>query len=317
MATVTSSAYDSSINHAVEDVEILILAPPGYGKRSFLLRNRHREPFCDFHLAQNTVGYRPSNYYGIISDLPSLVHKSSLSFVFLPSKDVFIPTCRHHGVRRVEEYYNQFLHVSRVSTYVITSGDTIFFYQRFIEKAIDHYFCGQPYVPLPTPVSTYAPKPTCSTYSSMVPCSSEDSISSSEHSVSHGSATSVEESTSTSATSGPDARHGPTPRHAASTLLAAISDYSSTATFNQDLEDMDISPTSLHSGISSMFSSTFQVFTVPAVVGIPTERGIVPVKYFGGNFIRIGSIYISLLVLCRKRFDTGAVQFSPPDWLAP
>lgn len=321
MATVTSSAYDSSINHSIEGVEILILAPPGYGKRSFLLRNRHNEPFCDFHLAQDTMGARPNHYYGIFSDLPSLVNKSSLSFVFLPPKDTFIPACVHNGVTRAEDYYQQFLQASRVATYIITSGDTLLFYQRFIEKAISHYFEGEPAVPLPTLAPTYAPEPAYPVYSTMVPNSIEDPSScpssSTVCSATSGSTDTSDESLIVSATSGPDVRQGPSPSHAASTLFAAIKDYGSTATANQDIEDMDITPSSTHSEISSSFSSTFHIYSVPVTVGIPTERGILPVRYFGGNFIRMGSIYMSLLTLCRKRFDNGTVQFSPPDWLVP
>lgn len=321
MATVTSSAYDSSINLSIEGVEILILAPPGYGKRSFLLRNRHREPFCDFHLAQDTIDSAPNHYYGVICDLPSLVAKSSLSFIFLPPKDVFLHACSYHGIQCAEEYYNQFLHASRVATYVITSGDTLLFYQRFIEKAINHYFEGEPVVPLPTLAPTYTPDPAYPTYSTMVPHSSECTFDADEDMslcsvVSQGSNFS-EESLSFSATSGPDARQGPQPAHAASSLLAACKDYESPTAGNQDLEDMDTTPSSLHSRISASFVRTFNIYTVPVFVGIPTERGPVRVQYFGGNFIRMGSIYMSLLVLCKKRFDIGTVQFSPPNWLVP
>lgn len=321
MAAVTSLAYNSSINQSILGVEILILAPPGYGKRSFLLRNRHREPFCDFHLAQDVLKHHPNHYYGIICDCPNLIQKASISFVYLPPKEIFFTACSHHGVQDVEDYYHQFLQAARVATYVITSGDTLLFYQRFMEKAINHYFEGEPVIPLPNLTPSYTPDAAYSVYSEMVP-----DVSTSEEFSSDMSLCSTTEpqrsdvspsSYSAASSSDPDVRQGPLPSNTASSLLAAFSDYKDSSSINEDLEVVDFQPDQLHSAISANFSQTFSILSVPVIVGIPTERGTVRVKYFGGNFIRMGSIYMSLLVLCKKRFDNGTVQFSPPDWLVP
>lgn len=321
MAAVTSLAYNSSINQSILGVEILILAPPGYGKRSFLLRNRHREPFCDFHLAQDVLNHPPNHYYGVICDVPNLVQKASISFVYLPPKDSFFSACLHHGVQDAEDYYQQFLQATRVATYVITSGDTLLFYQRFMEKAINHYFEGEPVVPLPNLTPSYTPDPAYPVYSEMLPvvstieeCSSDMSLCSTiEPQLSDVSPSLY----SAASSSDPDVRQGPLPSSTTSSLLAAVSDYKETSIINEDVETVDTEPTQLHSAISASFAHVFNILSVPVVVGIPTERGPVHVKYFGGNFIRMGSIYMSLLVLCKKRFDNGTVQFSPPEWLVP
>lgn len=321
MAALTSLAYNSSINQSILGVEILILAPPGYGKRSFLLRNRHREPFCDFHLAQDVIKHAPNHYYGVLCDVPSLVQKASISFVYLPPKETFFAACSHHGVQDIEEYYYQFLQATRVATYVITSGDTLLFYQRFMEKAIDHYFDGEPVVPLPNLAPSYSADPAYPVYSEMLPTVSTSEELSSDMSLC--STVALQQSDeppslcSAASSSDPDVRQGPLPATTASSLLAAVSDYKDTSIINEDVEFIDHQPTQLHSLISQRFSQTFNILSVPVVVGIPTERGPVHAKYFGGNFIRMGSIYMSLLVLCKKRFDNGTVQFSPPSWLIP
>lgn len=321
MAAVTSLAYNSSINQSILGVEILILAPPGYGKRSFLLRNRHREPFCDFHLAQDVLKYPPNHYYGVACDVPNLIQKASISFVYLPPKEIFFAACSHHGVQDIEDYYHQFLQAARVATYVITSGDTLLFYQRFMEKAINHYFEGEPVVPLPNLTPSYAADPVYPVYSEMLsvtPTSEERSSDMSLCSTTEPQQSdSLLSSYSAASSSDPDVRHGPLPSSVASSLLAAVSDYKDTFTINEDIETADCQPTQIHHSISQRFAQVFNILSVPVVVGIPTERGTVHVKYFGGNFLRMGSIYMSLLVLCKKRFDNGTVQFSPPDWLIP
>ena len=136
--------------------------------------------------------------------------------------------------------YNQFLAASRVATYVITSGDTLLFYQRFMEKAITHYFEGEPAVPLPVLSPSYVPDPAYPIYSEV--CQVAE-VSSQDSPMELSTSDECENLSSVTSESTQDVRHVPMPSHAASSLFAAIKDYETSGPGNPDIESSDTSPT--------------------------------------------------------------------------
>lgn len=319
-------AFSRTLDHIVQGVETLIVAPPGYGKRTFLLRNRHREPFHDFFDNEGVLRSPPNYWFGIITDCASLIPRAQLSFIFLPSKDVFISGCAAAGVEDPSSLYTTYLQYAKSATYVITSGDSLLFYQRFMEKAISHYFEGEPIVPVPVFKPGYKADPAYSDISIPIPQPSTsvepDNPRSSTSSVSATPSSPDTEDYSESAISAVssldlDVEARNLSHSSPSSLLSVCNEYSSSQTRNVDLEELDREPDQLHRRASLLFTRKFNITMVPASVGFSTGEGNIKMEYFGGNFVKIGPIYMSLLVMFKKRFDNGTVQFSPPDWLVP
>lgn len=315
-------AFSRTLDHIVQGVGTLIVAPPGYGKRTFVLRNRHREPFNDFFDNEGVLRSPPNHWYGIITDCARLIPKASLSFLFLPSKENFLAGCVTSGVNNPESLYSEYLQYAKSATYVITSGDSLLFYQRFLEKAINHFFEGEPIVPLPCFKQGYKADPAYSDIS--IPSSSvqlETAEPMIDTSVFDAPPSTIqrdletEASASASSSLDLDVETRNIPHSSPSTIIEVCNEYVEKTGRNIDLEELDHVPDYDHARISALFIKKFNITVVPVSVGFSTSKGSVKMEYFGGNFVKIGPIYMSLLVLCKRRFDNGTVQFSPPDWL--
>lgn len=310
-------AFSRTMSCIVQGVETLIVAPPGYGKRTFILRNRHREPFNDFFDTDSVIRSNPNHWYGIITEYACLIPKANLSFIFLPSKDLFLAGCLAAEIENPEQMYSDYLQFAKSATYVITSGDSMLFYQRFIDKAISHFFDGEPLIPVPTFKQGYRPEPAYSDVSiSSLP--SLQATANPAPSYCAGCSNSAMDS-STSATSSLDLEieNRNLPHSSPSTVLDVCKEYTTSPGRNIDLEAADHCPDEHHLYVAQLFTKAFNVLVVPTTIKFPSSKGAVFLEYFGGNFVKIGPIYMSLRVLCKKRFDNGTVQFSPPDWLVP
>lgn len=309
-------AFSRTIDSIVQGVETVIVAPPGYGKRKFILRNRHHEPFNDYFDTESLLRSRPNHWYGIISECACLIPKANLSFMFLPARENFIAGCVAAGVEDPDLMYEDYIKHSRSATYVITSGDSLLFYQRFLEKAINHYFDGEPLIPVPTFRQGYKADPAYSDIS-IVPLSSSVPTSAIADLPSCSSISSLKSPTIADSSLDLEVEPRNLPHSSPSSILEVCREYVKCSGKNVDLEILDNIPDALHQDISKLFVKMFDITVVPVTIGFSTSRGTVCLEYFGGNFVKIGPIYMSLLVMCKKRFDTGTVQFSPPDWLIP
>lgn len=245
-----------------------------------------------------------------------MIPKANLSFVFLPAKEIFIAGCIAAGVEDPVAMYEDYLQHARSATYVITSGDSLLFYQRFLEKAINHYFDGEPILPVPAFKQGYKADPAYSDVSIVLPAPSASTSAVADY-PSCSSISSPESSTAATSSLDLGTESRNLPHSSPSSIIEVCSEYIECSGGNVDLETMDNMPDALHQNVSGQFMKVFNIMAVPVTVGFSTGKGIVRLEYFGGNLVKIGPIYMSLLVMCEKRFDNGTVQFSPPDWLIP
>lgn len=152
---------ERTILNTIVSCEVLIYAPPGYGKTRFANRNRHHDQLCDLFETDRLRKecHMPNHWHMVLTNVPSLIPHANLSIAFLPSREQFISGCKHQGLEFKEQWYQDALHYCRSATYVITTGDSLTFYQRFILKAIDHYFDGEAPIAVPTFKPGYTPDP--------------------------------------------------------------------------------------------------------------------------------------------------------------
>lgn len=145
------------VKRLVNSVDLLIYAPPAYGKTAYQTNRRRQLDLSVFDTddldcpEDSDLEVLITNYHQLIPDL-----KSQLVIAFVPSEQQFRKGCEYRGLKYKQTWYTDVLDSlqragSEKDIIIINSGVPILFYDRFIHSCIMAVWdCGPlPSVPLP------------------------------------------------------------------------------------------------------------------------------------------------------------------------
>lgn len=152
----TNKSSIENVYRQVESVDILIYAPPAYGKTTYQTNCRKQ---CEYSIHDtDSLDCPPgshleillTNYYQLLSSL-----NYQLAIVFLPDEWIFKSMCEYRGLNYKESWYNDVQDAVQQASnsnniIIITSGSPLLRYDPFIRKCLDAIYDGEPLPNIPT-----------------------------------------------------------------------------------------------------------------------------------------------------------------------
>lgn len=146
------------LKRLVEGCDLLIYAPPAYGKTTYVRQTRYDiSPIDTDDLLIDPCP--PNSYFEVlVTNVPDLIDhiEVGVSIAFLPPKEQFKDGCIHRNLPYEEVWYEDACNSVSKYDVVITTGLPILNYERFLYNCFNAYCDGSPMPKVPS--SPSAPK---------------------------------------------------------------------------------------------------------------------------------------------------------------